>query len=103
LTIAGTIEKRPGIEASARELEALIKICREQKVRLIALEPQYPPKAAEALIREIRTKGADAKTVVLDPLETALPKDFDAEHQYGPDFYERKMKENIDKLADALK
>lgn len=41
--------------------------------------------------------------VEIDPLETAAPEDFSAEHGNGRDFYVRKMRGNLERLKDALK
>lgn len=103
LQIAGTIEKRPGVEVNPHDLKKLVDACVSQKVRVIAIEPQYPAKGAEMLVEQVGKTVPGACTVVVDPLETAAAEDFGPEHQFGKDFYERKMKENIDNLVKALK
>lgn len=99
LEIEGVVQKQPGVEPNSDELSALIKLCREEKVRLIAVEPQYSSNTSAKAIRdELRRKGvADAELVTLDPLETADPADLTR------DWYERKMRANLAALAGAMK
>lgn len=99
LTIEGVVEKKPGIEPNADELNALIKLCAEKKVRLIAVEPQYGANtSARTLLDELTRKGiTDAALVEIDPLETVTP---DA---LTPDWYERRMRANLEALAKAMK
>jgi ABC-type Zn uptake system ZnuABC Zn-binding protein ZnuA len=89
----------PGREPSGKRLNQLVEICKEKNVRLIAVEPQYSANSgAQAVLRELRLKGvADPEFVELDPLETADRADL------TPDFYERRMRANLDNLAKALK
>lgn len=88
----------PGREPSAKELAELIGVCREKNVRVIAVEPQYPSHTAARVIRdELKRQNLDVTLVEVDPLETADPADLTA------DFYERKMRGNLENLARALK
>jgi hypothetical protein len=66
---------------------------------VIAVEPQYSTSTSgETLKKELVAKGlTDAKLVEIDPLETVRPDDL------TPDWYEKKMRENLKALADALK
>ena len=81
----------------------LVDLCKNGNVRAIAVEPQYPKTAAEQLLEGIGKGGVTrVKLVEIDPLETALPEDFTAEHGNGRDFYIRKMKANIDRLREKL-
>lgn len=104
LTIAGVIETKPGQPPSPAEFNELVKLCKEQNVRLIAVEPQYPPDVAKRLVESIAKEGVSGvKIVEIDPLETALPEDFTAAHQNGKDLYIRKMQQNIDNLVKELR
>lgn len=96
--VADSIEL-PGKEPSAKRLAELVDMCKSKGVRLIAVEPQFSANTgAQAVLKELRNKGMpDAAFVELDPLETANPADL------TPDFYERKMRANLDALAKALK
>lgn len=99
LDIVDVIEVAPGSEPGVQKLKDLVKVCQENKVRLIAVEPQYPSNtSAKTILTELRTQGIDAEFVEIDPLETASMQDLDQ-----PDFYERKMLQNLKNLADKLK
>jgi ABC-type Zn uptake system ZnuABC Zn-binding protein ZnuA len=98
LKIVETISPRPGIEADSRKIAKLIDVCKENKVRVIATEPQYPRGAADVLLKALRKELPDAEIIELDPLETASADDLK-----DPEWYERKMRDNINKLAEALR
>jgi ABC-type Zn uptake system ZnuABC Zn-binding protein ZnuA len=98
LEIVDCVEIAPGVEPSAKKMQELIDLCLKEKVRIIAVEPQYPSNtAAQVVLTALKKKGVDAQFVEVDPLETAKFEDL------TPDYYERKMKENLKRLADALK
>lgn len=88
----------PGQEPSPKKITKIVEACRNNGVRLIAVEPQYPSHtSARVILEELKRHGIDAAFVEIDPLETADPKDLTA------DYYERKMRQNIANLAAALK
>lgn len=88
----------PGQEPSPKKLKRIVEMCQEKGVRLIAVEPQYPTHtSARVILEELRRNGIDAAFVEIDPMETADPADL------TPDYYERKMRDNVAKLAEALK
>jgi ABC-type Zn uptake system ZnuABC Zn-binding protein ZnuA len=96
LDIVGSIQTRPGEEADPQKIAQLVKLCRKENVRVIAVEPQYPESSAEALKKELARKGVkDVRIITLDPLETVT-----GELHAG--VYVRKMRENIDTLRKAL-
>jgi len=98
LEIADSIEIAPGVEPTPRKIQQLIQTCQKHHLRIIAVEPQYPSNtSAQVLLNELKQKGIDAVFVEIDPLETARLADL------TPDFYERKMRENLQNLADAMK
>ena len=99
LEIAGVVQKKPGVEPNSDELNALVKLCVEKKVRLIAVEPQYGSSGSAAtILKELQRNGlTDAAIVELDPLETVTP---DA---LTKDWYEKKMKANLEALRVAMK
>ena len=99
LEIEAVIEKTPGTEPSAKDLQNLVAECLEHKVRVIAVEPQYSAKSsAKRLVEELRAKGvADAELVELDPMETADPDKLTGE------FYEATMRANLEALAKVLR
>lgn len=99
LEVADVIEKTPGREPTAKQLDALVKTCLEKKVRVIAVEPQYTAQSIAARLKEeLELKGVkDVVLVEIDPLETANEADL------KPDWYETRMRANLKALADALK
>lgn len=99
LEIAAVIQPDPGSEPTAAMMEKLVKTCVEEKVRVIAVEPQFSAsQSAERLKDELTRRGLkDVVLVVVDPLETADPTELNA------GWYEAKMRANIDALAAALK
>lgn len=102
LTIAGVVQKKPGVEPNTTEIAELVKMCDEKKVRLIAVEPQYggaSSGSADAILKELRRKPnlKDAALVEIDPLETVTPSGL------TPDWYEKRMRANLESLRDAMK
>ncbi|MCE9531441.1 MAG: metal ABC transporter substrate-binding protein [Planctomycetes bacterium] len=98
IKVEGFIQKEPGTEPSRGELDELIKMCKEKKIRVIAVEPQYPRNtSAQTILSELKAAGIDASFVEIDPLETA------DESELSPDLYERKMRSNLENLAKVLR
>jgi ABC-type Zn uptake system ZnuABC Zn-binding protein ZnuA len=99
LNVVGVIEPTAGAEPDPGRFKELVDLCKEKKVRVIAVEPQFPSnKAAKALLDEIRAKGVpDPAFVEVDPIETAPP------DELGPDYYEKKMRANLANLAKVMK
>lgn len=98
LTVAGVIELTPGQEPSRKELDALIEACTKNKVRVIAVEPQYSSAGgAKAIERELRNRGLDPVVIDIDPLETAT------KDELSPGLYVKTMRANLKALAEALK
>ena len=88
----------PGAEPDNPTISKLIKTCRDHGARHIAVEPEYGTNAvAEKIKQELRNNDIDAEFVMVDPLETAPVSELDA------GYYERKMRENLRRLADQLK
>jgi ABC-type Zn uptake system ZnuABC Zn-binding protein ZnuA len=98
LTVAGVVQKKPGVEPDKAALEEVIAVCKMQGVRLIAVEPQYGTASADTILRELERAGIKgAALVVIDPLETCRPDELDA------GWYERKMRANLEALDKAIK
>lgn len=97
--VVASIEGLAGAEPDMGRFKDLLKVCQRDNVRVIAVEPQYPRNtAATALLTELKSKGVpDAVFAEVDPLETAEP------DELTPDYYEKKMRENIENLVKALK
>jgi len=102
LQVAGVVQKKPGVEPNLDEIRNLVKECEKNGVRLIAVEPQYGRESsAKAILDELRRSKvanlADAALVELDPLETVSPA------ALSPDWYEKKLRANLEALRDAMK
>ena len=100
LEIKDAIQKLAGSEPNAKELQEVIANSKKRGVRLIAVEPQYTANnAAKTILSELRKDPAlaDADVVEIDPLETVKPDELTA------DWYEKKMRENLDRLHKAMK
>jgi zinc transport system substrate-binding protein len=100
LEIVGYIQPRAGAGIDSRDLAKLADLCKEKKVRVLCTEPQFPPADVETLITNLRTRlqgQSEPKLVEVDPLETTSPGD-----TLDAGWYERKMRENIDRLARAF-
>jgi ABC-type Zn uptake system ZnuABC Zn-binding protein ZnuA len=52
LQLAGTVEDKPGIPPSPTHLATLIRLMREQKIRLLIAEPFADRKVAQLVARE---------------------------------------------------
>ncbi len=89
----------PGHEPTQKQLTALIDRCQKNKIRTIAIEPQYGSgTSAKAVANALTAKGlTDVQMIVVDPLETTANGEFNA------DWYETKMRANLEALAKALK
>jgi ABC-type Zn uptake system ZnuABC Zn-binding protein ZnuA len=98
LEVAGVIQTTPGQDPTAKQLSKLIAFCVKEKVRVIAVEPQFSTLgAAERLKQELRAKGlADAELVPVDTLETVSG-------ELTPQWYEDRMRANIEALVKVLR
>lgn len=63
LRLAGVIETAPGRDPSARHVMTLTREIRKRGVKAVFAEPQFPPRLAEAIARETKTR-----VVIVDPL-----------------------------------
>jgi ABC-type Zn uptake system ZnuABC Zn-binding protein ZnuA len=94
--VVASMESSPGDEPDAGTLANLVKLCKEKDVRVIAIEPQYQSKGSSAEKLKQEVKGMEL--VEVDPLETAK----DAKELSHPEWYQSKMRENVNTLAKAL-
>jgi ABC-type Zn uptake system ZnuABC Zn-binding protein ZnuA len=97
LNIVGSVQTQPGVTVDGKHLEELTKVCKDNEVHVLAVEPQYPRKSIELLREQLERGGATVAIVELDPLETANPAQLDV------GWYERGMRKNLDTLAKHLK
>jgi zinc transport system substrate-binding protein len=97
LEVVDSIQMQPGVEADGAQLARLVKLCKENDVRVIGVEPQYSHKAAETLQNSLRKDLPDLVIVELDPIETAPPE------RLSPDYYLERMRQNVEILAKHLR
>ena len=91
LNIVSVIEREPGTEPTPQELKETIEKVNSLPVKILFIEPQYSPKAADTIARE-----TGAEISVLDPIVTGEAK------LESADDYILKMRINKDVLATAL-
>ena len=99
IEIVGAIQKLPGTDPDSASRAKLVKLCKEKKVTLIAIEPQYLGTQAESLQATLKKDGVDVQIITVDPLETVKLEG----NRSNPDpaYYLTKMKENIDAIVKA--
>lgn len=98
LSIPDTIQASAGTEPTGNRLADLIKLATNEKIRVIATEPQYSAsRSVQKLLDALKSAGLDAVAVEIDPLETVTPDALTAE------LYEQKMRQNLANLASVLK
>jgi ABC-type Zn uptake system ZnuABC Zn-binding protein ZnuA len=105
LEIAASIQPVAGEEDTSGKLLAnLVDLCLKEKIKVIAVEPnQMTSTPAKALVDQLKSKGIkDAEIVEVDMLESA-PRSQLMDNEKARNYYTEKMKENIDRLAKALK
>ncbi|MEQ8188796.1 MAG: metal ABC transporter substrate-binding protein [Candidatus Eremiobacterota bacterium] len=89
LNIVAVIEREPGSEPNAKELAETIQIVKNQKVKALFAEPQYPKNSADVISKET---GVNLYT--LDPAVTG---------PFERDAYINIMNSNLKILQKALK
>ena len=88
LEIVGVITREPGSEPTASEIAGIIDMVKDNNIKAIFAEPQYPVRIAEMIAAE-----TDAKVYVLDPISSG---------ETTADFYETIMRNNMNVLIEAL-
>ncbi len=88
LEVAAVIRTEPGADPGPADLARIIRTVRAANVRALMTEPQYSPRAAEAIARE-----TGARLYVLDPIVSG-PDD--------PGAYLQLMEKNLETLKRAL-
>lgn len=97
LSVYGPIQVDPGTEPSQKQLDEVVKKCRNKNVRVIAVEPQFASHTSARVVRDaLRGAGIDAVFAEVDPLETCDEADL------GPELYEKVIRRNLAELAKAL-
>jgi ABC-type Zn uptake system ZnuABC Zn-binding protein ZnuA len=97
LQIAATMQINPGTEPSAARIAQLAKLCKDERVRVLAVEPQYSTSSSARLLAEaLKRDGIEARMIEIDPMETAEASSLDS------GWYERTMAANLKALVDNL-
>lgn len=89
LNIVGVVEREPGSQPNAKELQETIETIKTLDVKAVFVEPQYPKKIAEIIASETGTK-----VYTLDPIVTGDIKETS---------YIEIMNKNLETLKEALK
>jgi zinc transport system substrate-binding protein len=87
--VVGSIQSRPGVEPSPRDMARLIKLIKKEGVTAIITEPQYSAKTAQTLARE-----TGAAILPLESVATGRP---------AADTYERAMKANLEAMEKIVR
>lgn len=90
LEIVATIQSNPGHEPSAAEMRTVIEKIKSSGAAAVFIEPQYSAEVAQTV-----AKDAGVPVHTLDPIASG-PSDA------APDYYLKKMRENLDVLKGAL-
>lgn len=90
LEIVATIQSNPGHEPSATEMRRVIEKIKSSGAAAVFIEPQYSAQVAQTV-----AKDAGVPVHTLDPIASGPP---DA----APNYYLKKMRENLDVLKGAL-
>jgi zinc transport system substrate-binding protein len=88
----GVIEELPGKEPSAGEIADLVELIAEQGVKVVFAEPQFSPRAAEAIAEE---SGGEVKVMVLDPLGDPEDPEWDT--------YMKMMRKDVGIMEEAMR
>lgn len=88
----GVIEELPGKEPSVGEIADLVELIEAQGVKVVFVEPQFNPRAAEAIAEE---SGGGVTVVTLDPLGD--PEDPDK------NTYVKMIKGNVEAMGEVLR
>jgi zinc transport system substrate-binding protein len=88
----GVIEEQPGKEPSAGEIAALVDLIMTSGVKVVFAEPQFSPRAAQAIAEE---SGGEVAVRMLDPLGD--PNDPES------DGYIKVMRKNVAVMGEVLR
>jgi ABC-type Zn uptake system ZnuABC Zn-binding protein ZnuA len=99
LDIVKTIQPVAGEEdTSGARLKELVDLCMKQNIKVIAVEPnQIGNSSAKALLDELKAKKVEGVQLVEVDILESVPR-----AELTPEYYETKMKKNIEDLAKAM-
>ncbi|BCB95836.1 periplasmic solute-binding protein [Dissulfurispira thermophila] len=90
LKVIGVIEEAPGRELAPRDIARIIQGLKKSNARVVFAEPQFNPKIAEAIAKEV-----NAKVLFLDPIGAANIPDRDT--------YIKLMRYNLLQMEKAMR
>lgn len=90
LKVIGVIEKAPGREPAPRDITQIIQGLKKSNIRVVFAEPQFNPKIAEAIAKEV-----NAKVLFLDPIGAVNMSDRDT--------YIKLMRYNLLQMENAMR
>jgi len=88
LELVGVIEEVPGVDPSPKYLSELLKVVRSRRVKALFTEPQFSPKLANRLARDLGIGIGE-----LDVMETGT---------VAAEFYEQGIRRNLQSLQKSL-
>lgn len=90
LTVVAYMEEDSSPYPSGGKLDTLIRTIKKEKVAALFIDTRYPRRLAEVISRE-----SGVSFYVLNPVTAA-------QHDFGPDYYEDIMRENLALIRKAL-
>src|SRR5437764_418832 len=88
LEVAGVVQPAHGLTPSATELEAMVKLLKREKIKVVFSEESFPP----ALLKVLRDE-AGVKVYIISHIASGA---------YTPDKFEKEMRKNADTMVRAL-
>jgi zinc transport system substrate-binding protein len=88
IDVAGVVEPAHGLVPSAAELAGVVKLIRDQQVKVVFSEESFP-----AALLEVLRRDAGADVFVLSHVATG---------SYADEKFETEMKRNVDTMIAAL-
>ena len=89
LNLVGVVEEVPDVAPSAKYLASLLRVMREHDVKVIFTEPQFSPRLAQQIGRDLSVPVAELDTLESGPL--------------NPNAYEEGMRRNLRTLEKYLR
>jgi zinc transport system substrate-binding protein len=88
LEVAGVVQPAHGLTPSATELEAMVKLLKREKIKVVFSEETFPP----ALLKVLQDE-AGVKVYIISHIASGA---------YTPDKFEKEMQKNVDTMIQAL-
>jgi zinc transport system substrate-binding protein len=88
LEVAGVVQPAHGLTPSATELEAMVKLLKREKIRVVFSEESFPP----ALLKVLQDE-AGVRVYIISHIASGA---------YTPDKFEKEMQKNADTMVRAL-